>query len=71
MFTLPFIPKISSYPTGVDILDVFDIALSCLFRFIQLFVQPRIGEKQGTGTRLHRQRPFLVYEEVPTQSDLD
>lgn len=68
MFT-SFIPKTASYPTGIDILDVFDVALSCLFRFIQLFMQPRKGEKWVTGTALLK--TFLVYEKVPAHPDLD
>lgn len=48
MFTLPLLPKIQSYPTGIDVLDVFDITLSSLFGFIQLFMQPRKIHKEMT-----------------------
>lgn len=34
-----------TYPTRIDILDVFDIALGSLFRFIQLLMKPKKGHK--------------------------
>lgn len=35
-----------THPTRIDILYVFDIALSSLLRFIQLFMKPRKEEKK-------------------------
>lgn len=71
MLTSPFIPKLSSYPTGIDILDVFDVALSCLFRFIQLFMQPTKGKKWGHWNKAALLKTFLVYENIPAHPDLD
>lgn len=34
-----------TYPTRIDILDVFDIALGSLFRFIQLLMKSKKGHK--------------------------
>lgn len=69
MFTFPFVPKISSYPTGIDVLDVFDIALSSLFRFIQLFMQSRKGEEMGHWNNTALPKTFLVNENVSTKPD--